>query len=33
VFENRALVRMLGPKRAEITGENCEMRSFIIYTP
>jgi hypothetical protein len=31
VFENRMLMRMLGPKRDEVeeTGRNCIMRSFI----
>jgi hypothetical protein len=33
VFENRELRRTFGSKRAEITGENCEMKSFISYTP
>jgi hypothetical protein len=30
VFENRVLMRRFGPKRDEVTGENCIMRSFII---
>jgi hypothetical protein len=34
VFENRVLRRIFGPKRGEVTvnGENCIMRSFVIYT-
>ena len=35
VFENRALRRVFGPKRDEVTGdgENCIMRSLVICTP
>jgi hypothetical protein len=33
VFENRVLMRIFGPKRDDVTGgENCIMRSFVIYT-
>jgi hypothetical protein len=32
VFENRVLRRIFGPKRDEVTGENCIMRSFVICT-
>ena len=34
VFENRVLRRVFGPKRDEVTanGENCIMRSLVIYT-
>jgi hypothetical protein len=34
VFENRALRRILGPKRDEVigVGENCVMRSFMTRT-
>jgi hypothetical protein len=33
VFENRALRRIFGPKRDEVTenGGSCTMRNFIIY--
>jgi hypothetical protein len=30
VFENGVLRRIFGPKRDEVTGENCIMRSFVI---
>jgi hypothetical protein len=30
VFENRVLRRIFGPKRDEVTGENCVRRSFLI---
>jgi hypothetical protein len=30
VFENRVLKRIFGPKRDEVTGENCIRKSFII---
>jgi hypothetical protein len=35
VFENRVLMRVLGPKRDEVTGEreNYIMRSLGIFTP
>jgi hypothetical protein len=35
VFENRALRKIFGPKRDEVTGEwrNFIMRSFMICTP
>jgi hypothetical protein len=35
VFENRVLMKILGPKRDEVTGgwKHCLMRSFITYTP
>jgi hypothetical protein len=29
VFENRALSRIFGPKRDEVIGENCIVRSFM----
>jgi hypothetical protein len=29
VFENRVLRRVFGPKRDEVTGENCIARSFV----
>jgi hypothetical protein len=32
VFENRLLRRIFGPKRDEVTGENCITRSFLICT-
>jgi hypothetical protein len=32
VFENRALRRIFGPKRDEVTGENGIMRSFVSCT-
>jgi hypothetical protein len=32
VFENRVLRRVFGPKRDEVTGENCIMRSIVICT-
>jgi hypothetical protein len=32
VFENRVLRRILGPKRDEMTGENCIVRNFINST-
>jgi hypothetical protein len=32
VFENRVLRRIFGPKRDEVTGENCIMRNFITCT-
>jgi len=32
VFENRMLKRILGPKREEVVGEDCIMRSFMTYT-
>jgi hypothetical protein len=32
VFENRVLRRIFGPKREEMAGENCIMRSFITCT-
>jgi hypothetical protein len=32
VFENRALRRIFGPKREEVAGEDCIMRSFITCT-
>jgi hypothetical protein len=33
VFENRVLRRIFGPKKDEVTGECCTMRSFIFCTP
>jgi hypothetical protein len=30
VFENRVLRRIFGPKREEVTGENCTMKRSII---
>jgi hypothetical protein len=33
VFENRVLRRIFGPKRDDVTGGNCIMRSFITCTP
>jgi hypothetical protein len=35
VFENRALRKIFGPKRDEVTGNrvNCIMRRFMIFTP
>jgi hypothetical protein len=33
VFENRALKRIFGPKRDEVTGGNCIMRKFINCIP
>jgi hypothetical protein len=32
VFENRVLRRIFGPKRDEVTGENCIMKSLMICT-
>jgi hypothetical protein len=32
VFENRVLRRIFGPRRDEVTGENCITRSFMICT-
>jgi hypothetical protein len=32
VFENRVLRRIFGPKREEVAGEECIMRSFINCT-
>jgi hypothetical protein len=32
VFENRVLRGIFGPKRDEVTGENCITRSFVICT-
>jgi hypothetical protein len=32
VFENRVLRRIFGPKRDEVTGENCITRNFVICT-
>jgi hypothetical protein len=32
VFENKVLRRIFEPKRVEVTGENCIMRSFVICT-
>jgi hypothetical protein len=32
VFENRVLRRIFGPKRYEVTGENCITKSFMICT-
>jgi hypothetical protein len=32
VSENGVLRRIFGPKREEVAGENCQMRSFIICT-
>jgi hypothetical protein len=32
VFENRVLRRIFGPRRDEVTGENCITRSFVICT-
>jgi hypothetical protein len=32
VFENMVLRRIFGPKRDEVTGENCIMRSTMICT-
>jgi hypothetical protein len=32
VFENRVPRRIYGPKRDEVTGENCTVRSFIFCT-
>jgi hypothetical protein len=32
IFENRVLRRIFGPKRDEMTGENCITRSFVICT-
>jgi hypothetical protein len=31
-FENRVLRRMFGPKREEVAGEECIMRSFVMST-
>jgi hypothetical protein len=32
VFENRVLRNIFGPKRGEVSGENCITRSFVICT-
>jgi hypothetical protein len=32
IFDNRVLRRIFGPKRDDVTGENCMMRGFITCT-